>query len=363
VSDTVLEPPVADDENNAGEETSASTLPRERRQRSAWLRRLVLGPLFALAVLVVLLFAMELVLRFIAPGPTAERFFAPSKETVGYGLARSVSFDHWGDGRMVHVTTDAEGRRVVPGAVDRPGVRTLHIIGDSQAFGWDLSDDESVPAQIQRRLGAGWRVVNHGVPGYGPYAYVERLAHLPAGEPAIILQTELNDLSDAVSPRSPSFARCGYLVPRNTLGSSLPCWILASYTFAKVTDLLVRLGDSRLPAPMGFNPIIRSAAAVLEYRVEKLYRTAVESRTGEVRFAVIPWDGGLVPARAAHYKPWLTHPKRIVQMPDDCGLTASFAAYPRPDELFLPNDSHLSPRGAAFAADRLVEALRRLPAG
>lgn len=332
----------------------AARVPRWRRY---WLRlrKVVLGLALALTVLAILVLAVEGALRLVYPDPLVERLFAPSDETIGYTLAASQESRYWRSGRTIVVTTDATGRRVVPGS---PGSapRTLHVLGDSQVFGWDLTDEETLPAQFQKRLGPGWRVVNHGVPGYGPFAYVERLAQVPPGEVALVVQTETNDFADSYSAQAPAFARCGYLVPRNALGTNLPCWALSSYSFAKMTEAIVYSGDSRLPVPLGFNPATRSAAAVLRYRIEGLYGLA-QDRTAPTLFAVIPWDGALVPDRLARYRPRLARPLRIEGLPDDSRLIEAFSAHPAPDRLFLANDYHLSPAGASFVADHLAPAV------
>jgi len=66
------------------------------------------------------------------------------------------------------VSTDAEGRRRVPGSNDAQ--TTALFIGDSCTFGIPVDDDETFPARTQQQLAGkhdlAIRAVNAGVPGY-----------------------------------------------------------------------------------------------------------------------------------------------------------------------------------------------------
>jgi hypothetical protein len=60
---------------------------------------------------------------------------------------------------------DATGFRPVPGQPAR-GDKTVAIYGCSTVYGWSIATDETCRARLQRML-PGWRIENHGVPGYG----------------------------------------------------------------------------------------------------------------------------------------------------------------------------------------------------
>lgn len=66
------------------------------------------------------------------------------------------------------VSTDAQGRRRVPGSSDAQ--TTVLFIGDSCTFGIPVDDDETFPARTQQQLARkhdlAIRAVNAGVPGY-----------------------------------------------------------------------------------------------------------------------------------------------------------------------------------------------------
>src|SRR6185503_2752348 len=70
------------------------------------------------------------------------------------------------------VTHNSQGNRGPEAAFAKPsGVRRVVVIGDSQAWGYGVGDDETIPAQLQRLLneagGARYEVLNLGVGGYG----------------------------------------------------------------------------------------------------------------------------------------------------------------------------------------------------
>ncbi len=71
-----------------------------------------------------------------------------------------------GWGADVALRIDEDGCRTVPG---QPGSApaTLALYGCSCVFGWWLPAEDTMAALLQARLGAGWRVENHGVGGYG----------------------------------------------------------------------------------------------------------------------------------------------------------------------------------------------------
>jgi hypothetical protein len=308
--------------------------------------------------------AVEMGLRAYAGWrPIAPWFFRPTPELPGYGLQPDCRVDYWHGGRVITVSTDHRGRRIVPHA-PASGVPTMvHFVGDSQAFGWGLSDEETIPAQLQRRLGPEYRVINHGVPGYGPIAFKLRLTDIPGEDLVVVVHFEQNDLSDTYTDASYSLVRRGGLVPRTFLGRNLPGPVLTSHTFAKLIELKILVSDWRKPLPIGFNPLSQVAARVLRYRVDALYEGQRELRGNRLLFCNIPWDGLIVPSRLASYQPRLERPRRLVGLPDDCALDSVFLAHPRPDTLYLEDDSHLSPLGAGLVAEQLAPRIIRMADG
>jgi hypothetical protein len=339
---------------------SPNVEPHNRFEKLPRFRRASLALGIGFVLLIVLLLLLELVLRIYYRQPLVERYFSPAENISQYGLAKSSRFEYVHDGRTVAVSIDSEGRRIVPGAPEQAAT-TLYVIGDSQAFGWGLNDSESIPARLQHRLGPEWRIVNLGVPGYGPFQYAEELSQIPDGAMALVIQTEANDMQDALVPRAPIFSRCGYLVPRGWMGRLTPCFLLSSYTLATVLDIRNKVGG-QLGVPVGFNPHAQVAAKVLSYRIENLYRSAVENKSLRVVFTAIPWDAEIDTRRLSSYRPVLSQAHRFAELRDDCGLDGDFLREPQRQALFQNGDSHLSATGADFVAEKLAPAILRIAA-
>jgi hypothetical protein len=281
------------------------------------------------------------------PRAERDRLYAPaSARLLGYGLFRSLA--------QADVTTDGDGHRRVPGA-PLLAAHTLHLIGDAEAFGWHLADDDTVAAQLQRRLGSGWRVVNHGVPGYGPLAYAEELLDVPADDFTLVLQSERDDLREAYDDSPSGVVRCGFLVPRGFWSDHIPCFLRGAALFAAMRSV----AQTPPPVPLGFDEIGRAAAEVLARRIANRYRAAEQNRPGRVLYAVVPWDALLVPARRRAFVRTFSPVERRVSLPANIALERAFAAHPDPSLLFAP-DGHLSARGAAFVADTVAPAVARL---
>lgn len=215
-------------------------------------RKLALASVLGASILLAFLLIAELGLRVYYRRPIAEQYYRPIGGIAGYGLQPSKRYEYWHGGRTVSVTTNEDGTRVVPGA-QSTAPANLYVIGDSQAFGWGLSDAETIPANLQTQLGSGWRVVNLGVPGYGPFAYVEKLNQTPDDGVVIVIQAESNDLQDAYFVQSPMLARCGFLVSHSLLAAKAPCLILSSYTFARTVDMIIGVAGT-LSRPLGYQP-------------------------------------------------------------------------------------------------------------
>lgn len=99
-----------------------------------------------------------------------------------------------GGEREVVYTVDAAGHRgapVPPRAEDPDGRLRIAVVGDSFTFGSLVSDDETLPAQLERELeaaGHAARVINLGVPGYQLRQLVATLElRVPHYEPDLVL--------------------------------------------------------------------------------------------------------------------------------------------------------------------------------
>ena len=310
-----------------------------------WLRRI--------ALVAALPFLAEAALRcYWRFSPISPTFFAIKSDVPGYQLAPGSHGRYWHSDRLITVTIDPSGRRIVTGA-SSAGI-PIHVVGDSQVFGWGLSDGETICSQLQSRLGARFLVINHGVPGLGPYGYIQLLRDVPVNELTLLVQTEENDLWDAYSADTRMTVRCGYLVPADFWGRNMPGWILNSYTFQSLLDLKYATLDRQRMTPLGFNPCAKVAAAVLNYRMDQLYDAEKQLRGDRLLLTTIPWDGDVIPARMDEFSPRIGKPVRLIAFEDDCGMVAAFERAANPGSLFQPRDAHLTPAGAALAADVLA---------
>jgi hypothetical protein len=282
--------------------------------------------------------------------------FDPMEQLPGYRLRPNGAARARLAGRVVSVRIDPFGRRIVVGAPER-APHTVHVVGDSQVFGWGLEDEESMPSRLQARLGPDFRVVNHGVPGYGPFAYASVVAGLPLGDIVLLVQTEENDLWDSFSAKSQLHPRCGFLSLSAT-ARLLPCPLARSALVQALYAGLAAARSGPTPVPISFHPLDRSAATVLMERVERLQARQRELRGGSLISTFVPWDASLEPERLADCFPRLEHAVRTVEFRDDLEIVARFEAAAQRERLFLDGDPHVSPLGADTLAEAAADAVR-----
>jgi hypothetical protein len=234
--------------------------------------------------------------------------------------------------------------------------RKIHIVGDSQVFGWGLSDEETVCAQLQGLLGDDYVVFNHGVPGFGPFQYLDAVDSIAKDEIVVVLFSVENDLTDAYSAKTNMTSRNGYLLREHSFAKSLPSWAIASHTFATVSGLWMSFRDKRL-TPLAYNSHAKAAATTLAYRVDRLARKMSEERGSNIIYGVIPWDAAIIPERVSAYYPFVSEPKATVYLPDELALQDRFRAHNNKQDLYLKSDSHISPVGAKIVATVLAACL------
>jgi hypothetical protein len=228
----------------------------------------------------------------------------------------------------------------------------VHLVGDSQVFGWGLSDDETLAARLQRLLGPGVQVVNHGVPGFGPTDYLNTLAGLPATEPVVVVHTEENDTWDAYRIFRNAHATCGYVSTFSADATTLRCAWMNLRLVQLGAELWDRSQRSEHPTPLGFSALSTVAATVLNQRIETGYADERRKRDADLIFAVVPWKGRLDASWRAHSLPSplpdvATLPSPF---PDATQATRLLAAGGGAQPLYLEGDSHLSPAGAVRLA-------------
>jgi hypothetical protein len=132
-----------------------------------------------------------------ATGPTAEHYrFNGYHPLLGYDGLPGVRGRFHGQ----TVTHNSKGNRGPEAAFEKPpGTRRVVVVGDSQAWGYGVGDDDTIPAQLTRALNAGggapYEVLNLGVGGYGTdQAFLKYLAQgLRYSPDAVVLTTFKND--------------------------------------------------------------------------------------------------------------------------------------------------------------------------
>ncbi len=163
----------------------------------------------------------ELVVRWADGGalPTLDIFEA-TLERPGIALAPRASGVTSGAGKAVSVHTGLHGLRVpVPPQID------WLVVGDSQALGLGVMDDEHVAAALQ---GRGVRAANAGVVAYGlEDALARARTLLPLVQPTgiIVIVNRANDWDELGAPVDRRFQVAGgWLLPHD-----LPAWLRAFY--------------------------------------------------------------------------------------------------------------------------------------
>ena len=286
-------------------------------------------------------------------------FFRPGPEGQSYTLAPGL-YRYWHRDRTVVVEIDADGRRRVPGAPSQ-AQRTLWLIGDSQVFGWGLDDTETIAARLQARLGLGVKVVNAGVPGHGPMAYVREFHSAPADALKLVVFTETNDGQDAYSAETFGRPHCGILISPDGIGSGMPCWFLRSHLFSTAIDLRNVLAPARLSPPLNCNPTVRSVGRVIETRIHATERVLDAAAGGRALTATVPWDARAAATRLDDYRPRLSRLACEWTFPDHLALAPALSRNGDGDGLFQRQDHHLSAQGADAAARHLAQVLKAMP--
>lgn len=157
----------------------AERLTRRAAVRALWINMAVLFATLGLAELYV--WSHEPLEREMQYG---EGFFLPD-ETLGYKPAAGRTLSHRTEARgrllyEVQYTIDQDGLRATEAtdSEQTAGASCLVFFGDSFTFGEGISDGQTMPAQVRKKLGGTVRVVNFGFLGYGPH---QMLATLQGG--------------------------------------------------------------------------------------------------------------------------------------------------------------------------------------
>lgn len=308
-----------------------------------WLRRL--------GVAVLILFAAELLARF-AVAPLDLPVFTASADGRNLSLIPGAHAYSYMYGRTIDVSIDSNGHRTTFGSAGSCARHRLDLIGDSQVFGWGLSDSETIASRLQARLGPDWRVVNHGIPGIGPLQYARVLQSVPKESQVLMVFTEVNDLWDTYDVAR-NTTRCGFLTEPWWPRSNLVCPVLNLRTLQIGFAAYDKLTRQRALSPIGFDPTSGIASRILARHVRSMFVKGDVRVHPNLHFAVLPFDGRFnARSRADYFPP--PNPDTPRYFDDDYDMISAFAHDPDPVSLYLPGDPHLSARGAALFAERVA---------
>jgi lysophospholipase L1-like esterase len=167
----------------------------------------------ALQILLLGLVLAELLLRLIGGIPTLLARIGGGRANMkllielldadnecGFALKESAEADALVHEETIRVTVDDKGFRLMPQG--DPSAPTIMILGDSNSFGWGVSNEQTysyyLGQNIEKEIGVLPRVINGGVPGYSILRSECRFMKMIQGvKPSlIILQVSANNNSN-----------------------------------------------------------------------------------------------------------------------------------------------------------------------
>jgi hypothetical protein len=285
-------------------------------------------------------------------------------------------------GRVTDIATNGLGFRGDDWA-GGAGPRVL-LLGDSQAFGYGIDQADSIAARLEHELGGGARVLAAAVPSWGPSEYVRALADLaPTLRPThvVFVANAANDwfeLSTTNAERTT--ARDGFaarFVPGAPAPRAFPgrVWLLGrSHLVLAARQLAGHLGGGELP-PTDAARLLRAEGArrrpgAPSPMLAPLAAAAALCRAPACRLvaAALPLDVQV------DRREWPKYRAEPIELGPSLALLADFvdgaraAGVPAVDlaptlraaepGAFLPDDYHLSPRGARAVAAAVAHQIR-----
>ncbi|RMB12351.1 SGNH/GDSL hydrolase family protein [Eilatimonas milleporae] len=293
---------------------------------------------------------------------TLPNFFQPGAGGTAYVLKHG-RHRYLHRGRPVNVSINGQGHRYSPGGDrnENSAPQRVVLIGDSQVFGWGLDDAETLSNRLQAHIGPDYRVINKGLPGTGPWSYWESAAEETPDTILVTVYTEINDGQDSYTRDTFARVNCSTLVVPGGPAETLPCWMMETALFSFIVDARNMLSPYHLAPPINCNPLTRSAAAVIQTRIETLDQR-LDIFPKRIRLA-IPWDARIDSRRLANYRPVLAQAQCFWAFPGDIDLVSHMTSAENRLDLFQRDDQHLSAEGVDLVAALLARhILARHPA-
>jgi len=377
-------------------------------------KRLGCGCLSFLVALTVGLVVLELLLRrnvshFLGT-PAAGHFMYEMDAGRSYTLRPGWTGEQVVEGRATQIHVNSSGMRGPELEAKSADEIRLLVLGDSFIFGYGVADDETVPAQLQRLVGAEsgsiLTVGNCGVAGYGTRDLADNLQrHLDLQPDLVIACTYLgNDFSDDC--REYSAVVEGFLLngavarlAHTSARFRLTLRYRSVYLFERILDEYwpgLAFDRSRLqdtaeevaaieffpPQDQRFGGLFfdrRSDDELVRKVTERCRQSYLDvarvARAVPVLHVVIPtwwhlseerWRSKLTKMRfdPAEYEVGASQ-RRLLQLAREVGaemvdLTPQLRDCEQPEALWLPTDRHFSARGCQQVASWLLPHVRRL---
>jgi hypothetical protein len=326
------------------------------------------------AVLLLIVAGAELLARWSAPDYLVRsRGFHVFSEIYGWAPRQGTSTVI--DGHRVTFNSRGFRGRALP--VPRAGGRTrVVVLGDSIAFGLDVSDDETFTHLLDARDN-GIEAANLAVQGYGPDQELLTLMHegLRLDPDVVVLAFCLaNDLADAVLPVSlydgrtpkPRFRLVADRLILDDGALRLSAWQRARQWVADYSQLASRASAMapRRETPLGphwrerYAGALEDEAFALQLSLALVERMNAECRERGIRLLVAAFpDGDSYKVRPRLARRFLRSLERKgIEVID---MAVPFrAAAPRFKTVALDRTGHLSPFGHALTAEFLEPHLR-----
>jgi hypothetical protein len=333
------------------------------------LRRIVANLLLLSTSLLLVLGAIEVVLRVLYPPPA--RFFYPQESydfdpETGFVLRPGQkAFTH---DRPVHINALGLRDREIA-SVSPTGLLRVLALGDSQTFGSGLDLADTWPKQLERMLQvaepARWEVVNAGIPGTDTWQHEILLGRLlkTLKPHVVVLALYVNDIVPRHDPRSVDASaqtntwgkRLAYLLKRSAVMTWMYHRVWMPWSARRAArggsvEEAVLAGRNDPRAERGWQQVEQSLAVMKE---------ACDAQGATLLVVILPRRdqvSGAHPGRAYNVRARAitrAHGIDAIDVLEDLS-----AAYHRKgDALFVPWDGHNSTMANEVIATRLVPAM------